>query len=312
MRINYHKNELDYEGFPMDWRDKDIWPRNTQLNYLFVALIRAALPFGPMEPKEIEAFAREFEVHPKTISNIATGSSYKRAKACPKDHPLRLALNEKSAADQRLRYRAQKHRKAVGELQDWKCRYCGVDVAKEGSALDHIIPINPSSVNQEIGTSERANLQILCKRCNTWKKNKPPGENLEAYMAWKVRQGQAFDKANEVLIPLVSKLLWVDTEEAPCPWCKSETRIIETQEVWTSAVWKCTKCHRTFRVTGSMGWGDGELHTFLDTLSRAIYGSWYVDEEARLLAKALISVLFHFRVWPQSVLQSGQVRLKHS
>ena len=289
MRYEPYKNGFDEEGFPLIWRDRDKWPRSVQLEDTFVACIREALSFGPLSLNEIEEFAHKFKVHPKTIFNIATGASYKRVKACPKDHPLRLALNEKAAADQRLRYRAQKHRKAVGDLQDWKCMYCGTDVVRGGSALDHINPINPLDVSREGGTSERENLQILCKRCNTWKNNKPTGENLDAYMARKVQQVRALDKANEVLITLVKGLLWIDTQEAPCPWCESATRVVETQEVWMSSVWKCKNCRRLFRVTGSMEWGDGELHSFLDSITRAIYGSWYVEEEARALVKALMS-----------------------
>ena len=286
---NQSKAGLDDEGFPLSWRDREKWPRSMQLQDPDVALIREFLPFGPIRLEDCESFARKFQVHPKTISNIASGISYKRAKACPKDHPLRLVLNEKAAADQRLRYQAQKHRKAVGDLQDWKCLYCGTDVAKGGSALDHINPINPLIEGQEGGTSEHENLQILCKRCNTWKNNKPPGENLDAYMARKIQQEQVFDKANEVLIPLIRNLLWIDTKEAPCPWCASATMVVEPQEVWMSSVWKCSNCRRLFRVGGSVGWGDGELQSFLDTIGRAVYGSWYVDEEASALVKALMS-----------------------
>ena len=289
MSYEPYKNGFDDEGFPLIWRDRDKWPPSVQLEDTFVACIREALSFGPLSLNEIVEFAHKFNVHPKTIFNIATGASYKRVKACPKDHPLRLALNEKAAADQRLRYQAQKHRKEVGDLQDWQCMYCGTDVGKGGSALDHINPINPLDASLESGTSERENLQILCKRCNTWKNNKPPGENLDVYMGRKVQQGRAFDKANEVLIPLIKSLLWIDTKEALCPWCESATRVIETQEILMSSVWKCKNCRRLFRVNGSMGWGYGELQSFLDSISRAIYGSWYVDEEASALVKALMS-----------------------
>ena len=76
--------------------------------------IRAELPFGPVSEADALRLAADFNVHHWTILNIGQGRSYARPKACPDEHPLRLTLNAKVAARQRVREKAKKHRSEVG------------------------------------------------------------------------------------------------------------------------------------------------------------------------------------------------------
>ena len=87
---------------PESWQE---WSKSPLLDDEDVAAIRAELPFGPISLREAEVWASAHQVHPLTILNIAAGRSYRRPKACPDGHPLRLALNAEAAAAQRVRYR---------------------------------------------------------------------------------------------------------------------------------------------------------------------------------------------------------------
>ena len=170
------------------------------------AKIRAELPFGPLSLDEAEDHAERFKVHPLTVLNIAAGRSYCRVKACPEGHPLRLALNAKAAADQRIRYKAQKHRKSVGDAQGWACAICAVDVSGKGKAqLDHIIPIKLG------GTSERDNLQILCRRCNIRKGSHKPSLELDAYMERKLERDKREAQVTRLREAAIERLESADT-----------------------------------------------------------------------------------------------------
>ena len=93
-----------------------------------------------------------------------------------------------------LRYQARKHRKAVGDSQNWRCVYCHKDVSGKGKAhLDHIMPISQG------GTNDRDNLQILCRRCNIRKSGHTPSPALDAYM---IRRSQG-DRAIDLLKPIL-------------------------------------------------------------------------------------------------------------
>ena len=229
--------------YPESWQDRDIWPQSGLLEDSAVAEIRGQLPHGPLLLAEAEDFARLFGIHPMTVVNIATGRSYLRPQACPDGHPLRLALNAEIAAKHRLRYQAQKHRKAVGDAQDWKCLYCGKDISGRGQPeLDHIIPVASG------GTSDFDNLQMLCRRCNIRKSAKKPGSELDAYMNRKVDQDRVVEKVNGVLTEIVSSFVWPDSSQAACPWCDSGTEVIHEQEgVHDSNVFQCTGCGKMFR-----------------------------------------------------------------
>ena len=277
-------NEVPH--LPERWCYDNGWPRSdTRPKDEDVAKIRELLPFGPLSLDEAENHALAHSVNPVTILNIASGRSYKRPKACPERHPLRLALNEELAAKERLRYQAQKHRKAVGDAQIWKCKYCGVDVSGKGkSALDHIIPVAQG------GTSNMENLQILCRRCNIRKSDKTPDARLDHYMERKVSQDRVIDKVNKVLPPIVDSVLWMDAQDAPCPWCNSETRVVESRETWMSAVWQCSQCQKLFRVgIGRELWAYCEREYFYSAIQSAIFESRYVDEQAHALLESLMA-----------------------
>jgi 5-methylcytosine-specific restriction endonuclease McrA len=118
------------------------------------------MPFGaPYEPFA-RGVADEMGINFLTVCNIAAGLSYVRRQACPPDHPLRLAVNEKNAAKQRIRDLLKPAmKKEIGERQEWRCVYCQRDISKR-SSIDHIVPIEVG------GTSEMSNIQLTCLRCN--------------------------------------------------------------------------------------------------------------------------------------------------
>ena len=263
--------------YPESWRDGGIWPRSEQLEDSMVAEIRDRLHYGPVSFNEAEDLARVFGIHPLTVINIAIGRSYLRPKACPEGHPLRVALNAELASKQRLRYQAQKHRKAVGDAQDWKCRYCGKDIFGRGqSALDHIVPVASG------GTSDFDNLQMLCRRCNIRKSAKKPGSELDAYMNRKVDQDRIVEKVNGVLTEIVNSFIWPDSSQAPCPWCATKTEVIhEQEEVHDSNVFRCTGCRRMFR-SGNLY----EMSDLFSNLNYAIFGRMYlpvVEDEIEMI-----------------------------
>ncbi len=124
------------------------------------ARIRERIPFGPPNMPLVRQLADEWGINPMTVFNIATGLSYRRPKACPPGHPLRLALNERNAAKQRIRDKVKPSmRKEIGDRQEWRCVYCSADISKR-SSIDHIVPIEHG------GESTMENLQLTCLRCN--------------------------------------------------------------------------------------------------------------------------------------------------
>ena len=125
--------------------------------------IRERMPFGPPYAEFAGFVADDWNINVQTVLNIAIGSSYARPKACPPGHPLRLAINAKNAADQKVRDKVKRAmRKEIGERQEWRCVYCQRDISKS-SSIDHIEPIERG------GPSEMDNLQLTCRRCNSSK-----------------------------------------------------------------------------------------------------------------------------------------------
>ena len=66
-------------------------------------LIRERMPQAPPYPEFCKVVGGELGINWMTVFNIFAGLSYKRPKACPEGYPLRLALNERNAAKQRIR-----------------------------------------------------------------------------------------------------------------------------------------------------------------------------------------------------------------
>ena len=238
--------------YPESWQE---WPRSSLLGDEDIVVIRAEMPFGPISLREAEVFAAAHQVHPLTILNIAAGRSYRRPRACPEGHPLRLALNAEAAVDQRLRYQAQKHRQAVVDAQDWKCRYCGADVFGKGrSALDHIVPVAAG------GTSEPDNLQVLYRRCNVRKSDRSADSQPEDYLARK----QAIDRVHSI----ADTLLWPDSRSADCPRCTGGTAdtVMVYEDAYDGNVFECSSCRRIF---WSGGWMDQS--SFLSSVGSAMF-----------------------------------------
>ena len=207
-----------------------------------VASIRNSLSFGPPNPLYVLDLARELSLFPISVFRIWAGETFKRPQAFPEWHPMRLNLKAKSGSAQRERYLGQKHRKAVGDAQGWKCKFCQRDISAKGSsALDHIIPIARG------GTSEADNLQLLCRRCNTRKSDHAPDEHLDRYMERKVAGDRLVDLCNEVLPPIVDCFIWRDSTTAACPWCESETKVAQKPTTHDATVFRCPGCKRQFR-----------------------------------------------------------------
>lgn len=49
----------------------------------------------------------------------------------------------------------------------WHCQVCGKELTKDTVTIDHIVPVSKG------GTNDSANLQPLCRPCNTRKGNRP-------------------------------------------------------------------------------------------------------------------------------------------
>lgn len=240
-----------------------------------VATIRDSLPFGPPNPQHVLDLSRELGLFPISVFRIWAGETFKRPRAFPDWHPMGLNLKAKSASAQRERYLGQKHRKAVGEAQDWKCKFCQRDISAKGaSALDHIIPIAGG------GTSTPGNLQLLCRRCNVRKSDRAPGGNLDRFMDRKVATDRLLDLCREVLPPIVDCFIWQDSTEAACPWCGSEARVVQRPTTHDATVFRCSACKLYFRA----GHWDGKVD-FYWHVRDAIFSSFSWGEGIQVVER---------------------------
>ena len=220
-----------------------------------VAIIRDTLPFGPPNPVHVIDLSTELGMLPISVFRLWAGETFKRPQAFPDWHPMGLNLRAKSASAQKERYAGQKHRKAVGETQDWKCKFCQQDISAKGaSALDHIIPIARG------GTSTPDNLQLLCRRCNIRKSDHAPNEHLDQYMERKVAADRLVDLCREVLPPIADSFIWRDSTAAACPWCQGETKVAQEPTTHDATVFRCSKCKRQFRAGHWEGKADFYRH----------------------------------------------------
>ena len=74
---------------------------------------------------------------------------------------LRLDKDEYYPLQLEHQYGRHKNFKRLGERDGYHCQQCGVDQALE---VDHVIPLALG------GTNDFANLQLLCRSCNTRKR----------------------------------------------------------------------------------------------------------------------------------------------
>ena len=171
--------------------------------------IRERMPFGPPYVPFALELANELSINYLTVCNIAAGLSYKRPKACPPNHPLRLALNTRNAERQRIRGQVKlATRKAIGDAQNWRCVYCDADITGRKSSIDHITPVSQG------GTSEITNLQLLCRRCNSSKGDR----NDEEYRAELARRAEYVERldADARRVGFSSHAAYQAFEECPC------------------------------------------------------------------------------------------------
>lgn len=262
-----------------------------------VARIRGKLPYGPPNPIFVLELATEVQLLPLSIFRIWAGSTFRRVKAFPIDHPMRLALNRHNASMERERARVTPALiQEKGEYQEWRCVYCLSDISEEASP-DHIIPISQG------GTSDPENVQLTCRRCN-----KSKGALSDADYRVKLNRIQyaihlkdlkaqrlGFDSHESMaerisfsLFAIARPLIWADSEEAQCPWCQGPTKIHgEHDDVLGPGfgyIFRCVPCKRSFGVLNGMTWDYFQME-----LEWAIDGQEWVGEEIVEFVKAVAS-----------------------
>ena len=141
----------------------------------------------------------KFSVH--SAQRVLADETFRYQALYPTEHPTAIAITKKQAADQRRRYRANKHKKRRGEAQGWRCRYCDADVSGPRMAsVDHTIPLARG------GSDEYENTQIVCRACNSSKGDRTDEEYREMLGAVSVRLGVAPQDVRERR--KAERLLW--------------------------------------------------------------------------------------------------------
>ena len=172
---------------------------------------------------------------------------------------------------QQMRYVSVRKRKAVLERDGYRCVYCSADLHVELLAIDHIVPVAAD------GTNDIDNLQATCQTCNARKKDfTGPDADIRKYLARRREQDLRIESVSAVLSPIVTSLVWPDSQESRCPWCGDTSKKAGEIDEFPSCgfVWRCKPCKRYFAVTGMDG-----IEEFLQNVQSAILGSWYADEE---------------------------------
>lgn len=247
-----------------------------------VAKIRESLPFGPPSPQRVEELATELHLFPISVFRIWAGLTFRRSAALPKNHPLKLNINAQQKERDQLRHLDIG---AIGQAQDWKCVYCGVQLTgkfsplKEGKRYqrDHIIPLATG------GMTEQDNVQLTCSRCNQRKNALMPSRKLTNFMDRKTAQDRLYEACKAVIPPIVDLLIWADSLAANCPWCDVTAQLVRRADLPSySAVFRCKPCRRMFSASNWEGLAD-----FYNNLSSALRGAWYAEETALLIVRAI-------------------------
>ena len=262
-----------------------------------VARLRGKLPFGPPNPKFVVELAHQAKLSPISIFRIWAGSTFRRVKAFPIDHPMRLALNEHNATKQRERAKITPTLiQERGDSQEWRCVYCLCDISEEASP-DHIIPLSQG------GTSDPDNVQLTCRRCNKSKGALSDADyrvklnriQQASYRKDAKAQRLGFDSHEDMVERLnvafssaVVPLIWADSQEAQCLWCNGPTKLLGendyVSEHDSANVFHCVPCNRSFSVTAGASWDFFQME-----LGWALDGQEWVGEEIVAFVKAVAS-----------------------
>ena len=246
-----------------------------------------------MESGDTDAAIRDLVARYESMSvNSATRAledkTFRHPSLYPDGHPgIAVAeahlkeRDEEQKRRQRMRYVSAKKRVEVLERDKHECVYCGADLCVVPLAIDHIVPVSAG------GTNDVSNLQATCRTCNARKKNfrNSDGE-IREYLDRRREQDAHLETVAAVLNPIISNLIWVDMEEAACPWCGLVSgKAGEIDEFpCRSSVWRCKPCRRYFGVAGINGLGE-----FIGEIRSVIFGSWYVEEEVVEIVNLILS-----------------------
>lgn len=229
-----------------------------------------------------------FDASGTTINNIINDISYLRPTCYPPGTQGRVDAEQRERNyqelqkhRQRMRYVSAKKRKDVLERDGYKCVYCSADLHTEPLAIDHKVPVSAG------GTNDTDNLQVTCKVCNARKKHfNGPDSEIRAYLDRRRQIDGAFKAVEAVLTPIIEQLSWSDKEQATCPWCgNAATKAGDIDEFPNRGfVWECQLCKRYFTIDGFT-----ELQDYLYAIRGAILGSWYADDEARVVVSSIMA-----------------------
>ncbi len=147
-------------------------------------------------------------------------------------------------------------------------RGCGKDVTGRDATVDHIDPN---------GSNESSNLALLCRSCNSTKRD----GDLDRWAA--ILNRKSFQRRIEdVLTPMVERLVWADSPVGVCPQCGIHAPRVGNIEVAFSFVWHCRPCRLYFKVSAIDGLGE-----FIEDVRASMWGAWWAKEETSAVVKTI-------------------------
>lgn len=238
---------------------------------------------------DVHDLALKHGVSTTTISNILANRSYRRPACYPAGSQGR-AHAERRERDyeanqkrkQQMRYVSASKREEVLERDGYTCVYCAADLRTELLAIDHKVPVSAG------GTNDVDNLQATCRSCNARKKGFTAADgDVRKYLDRRRQIDRISNKVGSVLPQIVDSLVWSDTEDATCPWCRGLANRVKEKayvgsddkptaynaELDHAFVWRCKPCRRYFTVSNQ--WYSG-LSDFKYNLESAIWGRAYL------------------------------------
>ena len=276
MNKEYPEAISHWELQQKDWQSRYRGMVKKDVNDDYVAELRKHLPFGPPSLQRIEELAGQLGIYPISLFRIWAGETFQRRAAFPEDHPMRLNINARNAADQRERYRLSKIVfLAIGVHQEWRCVYCQIELKGKGSPFvegrkyhrDHILPLARG------GETIESNIQLTCSQCNHSKNTMSDGDfRIKiSRIQEALRRREKFTLLAEVLLPLVENILWADSDSASCPFCGNAAALVSSADLPRDpAVFKCSPCKKLWQCSNFMGKAE-----FWNELSDTIFQQWY-------------------------------------